>query len=77
MDVKSRKSIRTLVVGSCSSAFSMQHGELSHVKEIIADKILISNNYLKCDFQIREYQYKIVIADTLRHYCIERYLCVA
>jgi N-acetylglucosamine-6-phosphate deacetylase len=47
------------------------------VKEIIADKILISNNYLKCDFQIREYQYKIVIADTLRHYCIERYLCVA
>jgi hypothetical protein len=32
VDVKSRKSIRMLVVGGYSSAFSMQHGELSLVK---------------------------------------------
>jgi len=31
----------------------------------IADKILASNSYLKCNFQIREHTYKIVITDTL------------
>jgi hypothetical protein len=33
VDVKSRKSIWTLVVGGCSSAFSTWHGELSRVKK--------------------------------------------
>jgi hypothetical protein len=35
VDVKRRKSIWTLVVGGCSSAFSTRHGELSRVKKYL------------------------------------------
>ncbi len=33
VDVKRRKSIRTLMAGGCSFAFSTRHGELSRMKK--------------------------------------------
>jgi hypothetical protein len=38
VDIKCRKSIRKLVVGSCSSAFLMLYGELSHGEKIMSTK---------------------------------------
>jgi hypothetical protein len=34
VDVKRRQSIRTLMVGGCSFAFLMRHGELSRMKKL-------------------------------------------
>jgi hypothetical protein len=38
VDVQRRKSIWTLMVGGCSFAFSMRHGELSRMKKIMNEK---------------------------------------
>jgi hypothetical protein len=38
MNVQSRKSIWTLMVGGCSFAFSMWHGDLSRMKKTMNEK---------------------------------------
>jgi hypothetical protein len=38
VNIKSRKSIGTLMVSGCSYGFSMQHGELSRIKNIMNEK---------------------------------------
>jgi hypothetical protein len=38
VNVQSRKSIWTLIVGGCTIAFPMRHGELLHMKKIMNEK---------------------------------------